>query len=416
MPLVRRLHRRFLIGSMGTLIAFHAMAVLAADQKNPTSSPQAKAGKALATRPATASTLAREQDAARVLIAQTLDRKTDLHLDNVPIEKAIRQLSKNTGIPIKIAKGTLSLLPYGSKTELSATIQRRPLRESLYALLRPLGLKFRCTHECVVIEPTRSLRRIARRATWDELATLEKLHSKKWSKELANSLRFQFRDSPAHDAEENRKILYRLAASVGAGPAATVLQQACDLYGWIWHPYGKAVVILSKTRQIEKLLNRRISCHYVKKNLRDVLLDLAARAGVLLHMEPAVLASLPPAKANRFSMKAENLTIRQALEVIVGETGLNYVIESDGIRIVASVLTPVLGSSQANVTAQATVQALRTNAIVGQITLPGEDDLSVAFFIRENDLPPEVNELRKTMIQRVANTIGDILRERELDD
>ncbi|MCZ7597032.1 MAG: hypothetical protein M5U09_03710 [Gammaproteobacteria bacterium] len=62
---------------------------------------------------------------ARVLIIQALDQPTDLKVNDAPIQQAISDLAANTGIPIRLATGTLSLLPYGSKTTLSATIQNR---------------------------------------------------------------------------------------------------------------------------------------------------------------------------------------------------------------------------------------------------------------------------------------------------
>jgi len=351
-----------------------------------------------------------KESQVEILIMQALDQKTDLQVQDMPIADAVKQLSQNTGIPIEIETGTFGFLPYGSQTKVTAAIKGEPLKECLRALVVPLGLQFIPTGDRVVIKPTAPLSRIPGRASWEEVALLERLYSNPWSKELADSLEFQFQDGPAESRQANREILYRLAGAVGAGPAARVLECACDQRGWIWVPRGKTVMILSKTRQVEEQLTRLVACQYTRMSLRDVLLDLARQTGVLLRMDPGVLKSLPPGMADQFTMTVENVSARQALELIAGETGLNYIIEPGGVRISANPRAPPASQNQADAAAQATVAALRANSIVGQVTLPSDDGSSFAFFIRENDLPNDVNELRKAMIHDAAEKIGQRLR------
>jgi len=359
-----------------------------------------------------------EDNELEILILQALDQKTALNVQDVPMPQAVQQLADSTGIPIEMEPGTLDLLPYGSKTRLSATIEGHPLRESLAALLHPLGLEFVPQKKRVVVRPTAPLRRIARRATWEELATLGKLYSQPWSRELFESLELQFQDSPADNVDENRETLYRLADAVGAGIAAQVLEHACDQYGWSWHPAGRQISVLTKARQVQQQLQTRVSLRYNQISLTDALVDLTRRAGVLLRMDPGVLSSLPPQTAERFSLSIENATVHQVLEVVAGQTGLGYFIEPDGIRMTTNTLAPAnVDSAAAGVDAAArALQALKANPFVGQITIPNEDGSSFAFFIREKDLPPEVNEMRRAKIHDAINRIRrSLLKEQPQD-
>jgi hypothetical protein len=370
---------------------------------------------------------AQDADALEVLIVQALDQPTDLNVQEVPIRQAIDQLAANTDIPIKLAPGCTSLLPYGSQTKVSATIQKRPLRESLTALLHPLGLEFVPAGREVIIQPTPPLARIGRRATWDELGILEKLYAQPMTPELFNSLHLQFQNTGTSDEAAGRDILAKLVAGVGEGPAAAVLEHACDQRGWSWHPEGQIVAVLTKTKQIERQLESRVTLRYVQVSLIEALTDLGARAGVLVRFDPGVLASLPPQTAERFSLSMENATVRQALEVVAGETGLGYVIEPTGVRITrqpaagagaVAATSPAGGAitSQIEATAQATAAAMRSNSVVGQVTFPLPDGSSFAFFVRQGDLPPEVNAMREAKIAKTVNQIRQRLHGEQQQD
>ena len=97
----------------------------------------------------------------------------------------------------RTATGTLDLLPYGSKTLLSATVERRSLKESLTALLRPLALTFRPEKRQAPdrAHGTASAHRPAGHV--GRTGTLDRLYSTPWSKELFDSLQFQFQDARA---------------------------------------------------------------------------------------------------------------------------------------------------------------------------------------------------------------------------
>jgi len=361
-----------------------------------------------------------EKDGAEITIMQALERPIDLEVNEMPIREVIRKLSESTGLPMKVEERALGALPYGYRTTLTAAIKAQPLKEILTALLRPIGLTFEVQKKQLMIVPTKHLLRIVRRATWQELEMLEMLYSRPWSEELFNSLRFQFQDAPAADVETNRETLRRLANAVGEGTAAEVLEMACDQYGWAWFPWDEYISIVTKKRMVERQLEKRISFNYQNITLNDALLDMVQYAGVLLRMDPGVMASLPRQTTERFSMFIENASIRQALEIISGQTGLGYYIEPDGVRMTASNISPPSASdstgTEANATARATVAALRSNSIVGQITIPNEDGSSFSFFIRENDIPAEVNEMRKAKIRKAINDIRKSLQANQEQD
>ncbi len=360
--------------------------------------------------------LQKEEDEREVLVIQALDQPTDLSVRDTTIGEAIKQLVEKTGIEAEIAEGTFALLPHGAQTRLSSSFQNKPLREGLNALLQPLGLQFTPTSRGLLIGPTAPLKRISRRAIWEEVETLGRLRQKPWSEELFNSLSFQFQDAGGGSMEDHRQTLKRLADAVGGGSAAEVLELACDGYGWTWYPAGEKIVILSKTKQIERQLDRRVSLRYEQASLKDVLLDLARQADAPLRMDGGVLSSLPQEGNERFLLNVQNTTIRQVLDLVAGQTGINYIIEPTGIRLTSSAAPSTSSAStgkdpsQTSTMARDAADAFRVNPIVGQITFQSNDGTSYSFFLRENDLPPEINELRKLRMRKAVVDLGHSLK------
>ncbi len=359
-------------------------------------------------------------DTQEVEIIQALDRKTDLVVNDAPIQEALAQLAEGTDIPLVVKAGTMDLLPYGSKTALTATIEDLPLRDSLAGLLWPVGLTFEVKNARVVVIPTEGLARLGRRATWDELATLKTLYTQPWTNDLTEKLSFRFREISGTGANTNRDLLQKSAQNVGEGSAADVLTLACERYGWTWYPERNQVVILPKTKQVERQLEKRVSLQYSQIGLREALLDLADRAGVLLEMDPGVFAELPPQTAERFSLRIENATVRQALEVVAGQTGLKYTVEPEGIRLTGNAL-PVHGTLATTHAASTQVVRpeatdIRTNPIVGQITKTGADGTQYSFFIRLEDLPPEMARLRQIAIEKEVVNFRKLLEAEQPQD
>ncbi len=338
-----------------------------------------------------------------VAVEQALDEKTDIDIHDENILAAFDELTRQTGVRLVIEEGTLDRLPYGEQTKLTARIKGATLREGLTALLRPIGLVFEVRNGAVYVSAEPALQRIVRRASWDELDLLRRLNETPWSESLWNELPVQFRDAGS-DEKVSRETLARLAKAVGAGSAAEVLDHACEQVGWTWYPSGKKIVVLSRTSQIRRQLDRRVSLRFFRTPLSDVLMDLGREAGVLVKIDPGVLASLPAQVAQSFSLTVDNTSVRQALEVISGTTGLGFFIENDGIRVTAN---PIASESPG---AGSTAQASSANPVVGMVTIKGENGSpDVSFFVRESDLGPELNAARKGKVEEAVNAIRKAL-------
>lgn len=412
MPLQIRFNRRSAMRAILPLtILFTALPAFSAD--TPASAPAGAAANDV--RSSSASQPAVE-DEAEIRVVEALDEPVSLNVTDTPIREVLQTLARSVDVPIELEPGTLDLLPYGSRTALSATVEQRPLRETLTALLRPLGLAFVPDEDGIAVMPIGPLWRIARRATWEELALLDKLSSTPWSKELADSLQFQFQDARAGYADANRGRLLEAADGVGAGTGAEVLEHACDKYEWAWVPSGEVITIMSKARVIERLLKKKITVNYVQASLEQSLLDLAGRAGVVLQIEPGALAGIPPQMSERFNLAAEDATIWTAFQLVGGHTGLIFTIEPFGVRVSASnVAIPARGGVDSSAT-EAALRAARGSPIVGQVNITGPDGLSYSFFIREEDLPPEVNQMRKAKVEKAINQIRKTLANEQPKD
>jgi hypothetical protein len=335
-------------------------------------------------------------------IARALDAEVSLEIDQQQIRTAMSALAEAAGVPIEIDPATYGLLPYGSKTIVSATIRERTLRESLSALLMPLGLAFEPQPARILIEPSPPLRRIVRRATWEELEFLEELRTQPYTAERLRALTFQFREINGPDPSAHRQAMLDSAAAVGHGTLAEVLEHACRQNGWSWFPSGRQIVVLDQAAQYERQLEAMVSLNYLQVGLIEALMDLTARAGVPMRLERGVLASLPPQMAEQFSLSIENATVRTALELVAGHTGLGYYVDDQGVHFTSGATVPALSGTQAPDAAsfKAAAEALRSDPIVGFVTEELGDKSTYSFFIRESDLPPEVNELRKARIRQ----------------
>lgn len=339
-------------------------------------------------------TPAQTEEGIAAAIEQALDEKIDISLPNRTIRSALDELGNQTGVRIVVERSALPRLPYGEQTQVNAQINDVTLRDALRALLTPIGLEFEVRRDALHVSATPPLRRIVRRATWDELDTIRRLYTTPWSDELWASLPVQFQDTAMED-KSARDAIRELGHRAGAGTAAEVLELSCNQKHWTWYPSGKMIVILPQTQQVLRQLNRRVSLRFFNTPLSDVLLDLGREADVLVRMEPGALASVPAQAAQAFSLNIENVSVQQALEVVSGTTGLGYTADEKGIRIEASRLGATV-APPSTTSASDLLKAMQANPIVGMLTLKGENGVpDFSFFVRESDLPPNLNEARK---------------------
>jgi hypothetical protein len=198
-------------------------------------------------------------------------------------------------------------------------------------------------------------------------------------------------------------LLLAQASKVGAGMAADVLEAACKELGWTWYPWDNFIVVLSLNDQADRFIERPVSLRYTNAALADVLVDLARQADLRLRLEPGVLRDLPIQIQQNVNLQMRDTTIRQGLEMLSGATGLAYEVTPEEIVVKATKESRALSSQP--------ISVFRSeNPVVGQITIPGKSGMfNFVFTIRESDLPPKLNKLRKDKIKQAVQTM-----EREL--
>ena len=112
------------------------------------------------------------------------------------------------------------------------------------------------------------------------------------------------------------------------------------------------------------------------------------------------------------TLRMAGVTRRAVLDWLVRPLGIEYAVEPDGVRLgggSAAAMSMNGAATAAGGDAAAMVRAMRSNSFVGQVTIKSHDGTSYAFFIRENDLPPEVNQMRRDKIEDAVNELRRIL-------
>ncbi len=329
----------------------------------------------------------------RALIEQALDQQVDITLEKQPLAEAFKVIGEKTGVKLTLRPQVVELLPYGEQTQVSkVTMKNVSLREGLGKMLSHLGMTLRVRESDVAIEPTQPLRRICRRATWGELGKLQQLTATPWSPAAADGLELHFQVRSADDA---RKAFLAATAKVAPGSIADVLEAACERLEWTWYPWDNSIVIVSKADQAARFIEKPVSLRYNHAALADVFSDLASQADLRLRLEPGVLKGLPVQTRQNFSLMMREATIRTALEMIGGATGLAYDVTPEELVIKHTKV------SQAAATQQATL--IRSDdPIVGEVTVAGKSGVVYKFFIRQSDLSDELNKWRRNKIRETV--------------
>ncbi|MEE9294160.1 MAG: hypothetical protein V3W34_04225 [Phycisphaerae bacterium] len=317
------------------------------------------------------------------LIHQALDQVVHFEVVDKPLPEAFLTVAEQTGVAISISPESLKLLPHGANTRMTARMKNIPLRDGIERLVKPLGMRYRVAGDGLVVEPAPALRRIGRRATWDELETLQWLGSLEWSagEEGWGALRDRLHFQVDHDAPA--EALLQSLNRAGAGPASEVLSRACEAVGWTWYPSGKRIVVIERGRQIQRELSRPITLRAQHQRLSDVLAELAQKAHMTFHFEPGAVASVPHETRRDFSVLLVDASVEQALEVICGATGLSFAVGRDGVRF----SNPQRPTS--------------SDRPVAILMIPGRGEI----LIYEKDLPPDVKEALETLIDRLIKAV-----------
>jgi hypothetical protein len=331
-----------------------------------------------------------------LVLARAIDRKFDeIVLSEKAVPEALSELGDKAGVRIRIDDEAVELLPWGAQTRLSAVrITNASLREALPQILGALGMTYEERGGELFVTAMAPLARMNRRANWDDLKLLRKLNETQYAPENFAPFKLQYRITAKVDPAG---LLAQQLAKAGGGTIAQILEVATGSLGWTWFPNNDHVVIMTQEAQIAHRLARRVTSRYSNVSLSSILLDLAKRAGVGLYMEPGMMLKLPPGTSQSYTLALQQSSIRQALEVICAETGLKYEVRREGIYMSAT-------EEAATGAAPAAGGSGTRPPYVGKITIPGKDgSFAYEFLVRENELPADILEYRKQIINDVID-------------
>lgn len=336
----------------------------------------------------------RLSDAAARAFDQTFEK---LEIQAKPVVDVLADLGKRAGIEITVDDKAVELLPWGRQTRLSGlTINNATLRDALNQIDGALGLEHIERDGAIVIVASGPLERMNRRATWDDLELLRRCNETEYSPEAFKQLSLQYRITSKVDAPA---LLAKQLERAGRGTIAQMLEVAAGSLGWTWFPNKDHLVIMTNQAQIAHRLAKRITCRYLNQPLSQIIVDLAKRANVALTLQPGMMTRLPRSVAQSSNLVLQYSSIRQALEVLCAETGLEYEMRRDGLHIglAATAASGPVG------------QARRSSPYVCKISVPSKDgSFAYEFLVREDELPPDIRAYRRQIIEA---TIGKMRAE-----
>jgi hypothetical protein len=297
----------------------------------------------------------RPEDAQRreAKVNRLLDEPLALNLETRPLPEVLEAITEATKVPFLVEETTYALLPYGRETPISVTVNGTPLRQTMAAITRRLGLEPALRDERVELRPVPALRRAGRRATVQEIALLDLLAGARLdlvedqlsAAQLLEAIDLKLQDLDAAAKEAGRQppgfaVENRLEDRLREQPVfvrrdATLLEamEAVETQtGGTWFPSGDTVVTLPKEAWVKQMLERPVTLAYDRVGVGQVLADLERAAGVPFRIEPGALQRVPtPYRAVRLFL--ENQTVREALESLGGETGLGYAADGAGVIV-----------------------------------------------------------------------------------
>jgi hypothetical protein len=338
-----------------------------------------------------------------VSLQQALDKPIDAFtLENVTISEVFRKLSEKTGVKFVVDDQTMACLPYGDQTRLDVRMKNATIRKDLSRVLAPEALQWTIENDLVRIMPGEALARMCRRASYDELAALGKLHLEKITPAAGSStielLRKATDDKeldPAFQITSGDKAA-ALAQADRALPCtgAEWLDRLCQQGPWTWYLWGDQIIILDRKAQVARQLQQQVSLRYQNEKLITVLLDLARKGRVRLEMEPGVLNYVPSEIRTNMDLVMADATIDQALQVISGATGLEFVKTEDGVRVAPS--EKLLKGVGADTSARKTPFFVRMN-------MAGPGGTNIEVYFRPDELPDE-------MVQQIEAEKANVIK------
>lgn len=336
------------------------------------------------------------------LINQELDKPYALNVtERTPLQEVLKRITKDTGVPITVARDAWDLLPYGDQTTISAKIENQTLRGGLTAIARTLGLTVEIKPETVELAPLPALSRLGRRATVDELRVLDllartplELQGDRASvKQVLAKVDSKLESEKSQFAVEDRSpetvgnIQVAVARNQTLLDGLETIPQFTDA---TWYPWGRTLVVRLKVDHIRDQLGKTITRRFNGVDVSQVLAELASIADVPFIIEPGAVARLNPDSRN-IRLMLDNAPIAQALENLAGFTGLAWAVTEKGVYI-----------SNPGTSAGASREPS-----VGWIQL----DNGMQVILRESQVPPDLREYLKHKTDQQLQKIRQMMVE-----
>ena len=329
-------------------------------------------------------------------LTQKLDESLPaMRLQSVTLSEIVKKLSDATGMSIRIEPEALAVLPGGTKTKFAnLQVQDATLRQTLAKILAPLGLRYTIEEGGIAISAMPALTRMERPATWDELRFVQRLEATPYSPEEFAKIKILYR---LDDSKDGPAGLTKQLAKSGRGSIAEMLEVATSALHWAWLPDGDHIAIISAEAVNNRKLSRRVTENYPNKHLGFILTDLGRQAGVHVHFQPGAFRKTLLNDVDSYSLNLSNASIRQALDQIRADTGLDYQVQYDGVHI---------GPADDLLRNRLMPRPDDDDPFVAKVSVPLGEAGSLEFLLHESELPPELLDVR----DRVRKDFIDRLR------
>lgn len=345
---------------------------------------------------------------AEIQLQRSLDAPIDLALDKTELNRAFEVIAAAAKISLQVDAACYEALPYGQTTKVSAAFRGSTARSAIDEILMPLGLEQAPSGGNLVIRPSPPLALIGRKAEWEELKLLKELRitqlpklESAWTADLRTLLGrpdMIVRMEPL-DTAVNDKALAQVRAALPCG-----ISQALDIYAnataQVWTVANQNILILPPKKWIARQLERPIVIHFTNAPLAEVVADLARLSRIRMAPEPGLFQAVP-----RVSLDSQDGTVQMTLDALAGATGITPEVRDDGIllHLPGKPGTPAPRGSGDAIVGHITVPLAKSAEATGNAATGAASGASIDLFIRESDLPPELNDLRK---KRLAEAIA----------
>jgi hypothetical protein len=334
-----------------------------------------------------------DEKSEEIALQRKLDTPIDsLDLNDIELPKAFDELAAKGKISLQVDPACYDLLPYGETTKVNkASFRQTKLRDAVDSILNPLALDQAVSGDKIIITPSAPLRRIGRRATWEEILLLKAARQESLpglsGGNLAQSIRtvlskdtLQLHIATANEAAHNAAIeQVRRQLPCEVWKALDIYSRATNQ---IWFVSDNAIEVMPTKQWIERQFERRIVLSKLNSPLVECVSELSHLSGIHFKPEPGLYAAYPAVTLN-----SKGGTVREILDTLRGVIGIDYEVQDDMITLKKASTEPGGGAA---------APAARQDPILGQITVKLDNGTDAVIFLRESMLGPEAAEqLRK---------------------